>query len=116
MVQEALSPDYEFLESAQVGMNVYDLDQCRIGKVMDIYVSDNTLEGELKAVESGLADLHDEARESLLRFGFITIGNGFLRAMRAICYATRDQILYVDDRTVYLNVGKDSLVKAAGTA
>ena len=109
MYYEPLSPEQEFLRSVRVGMDVYDLDHHRIGKVMDFHFADDIIEAVPSGVDDDLADLQGVVRARLVQAGYIKIEGGFLRSDR---YVMADQIVYVDDEAVYLNVVKDSLIRA----
>jgi len=119
------------------GMNVYDSDGDRIGKVRSVRMggndpvdagrqaneargnnSDPNAGGYVTTLINGVEetfasdgnDLPEEERQNLLNKGYIQIdSSGFFAADR---FATADQIARVDGNDVYLNVDRDDLVTA----
>jgi hypothetical protein len=109
MYQERQLDAQGFLTSTRMGTEVYDVDQHKVGKVIEIRFASDTADEMTSAAESDLVGLHEVVRARLLRSGFIKIGTGFLRADR---YVMADQITYANNEAVYLKVGRDSLIRA----
>ena len=99
----------ELFAHIEEGMEVYDGNGKRVGKVADCYPGGETL-ADLGAlpVDSPLGAVPREYRSRLASEGFVEIAAGFLGGHR---YATGGQVAGIEGDRVQLNVAGDGLLR-----
>ena len=132
MVQQAFSKDTgnKVLQSVKIGMEVYDSQEHRLGKVEDMYAGASSPTANARGTGAATApaqdtgndklfdqiaqafasdNLPEELRQRLLHDGYLRIGgDGLFGRAR---YVLPDQVSSVSGDRVVLRVNRDELIK-----
>lgn len=90
------------------GMAVLDRYGEKLGRVRQVYLGGDDLAEAQVGRDSVLYDVPDALRSRLAAAGFVEIGTGLFHHN---LYATGDQVSMVREDEVWLDVGKDYLIK-----